>query len=225
MLAHIQPVFGTHIPAPGLTGAWYWQSGTMDAADSGLLSEDEQIRVASLIHDQKRQRLTAGLAGRKHLLARLLGCTAESLQIAHDDGGRPILPDYPGMEISFSDSEDWNALALSRSGPAGIDLERIHPVDWQPMLGMLAGPDEAQTIRQMMTDGAKPETFLRCWVAKEAVLKAAGTGLKGGARRINLPAAYIEGRLHQFDIEHDGHRYRVETTQTDEIVLGRALAI
>ena len=63
------------------------------------------------------------------------------------------------------------------------------------------------------------------WTAKEAILKAGGTGLKGGAPRIRLPVTYITGHSDQFTIEHDALVLSVETRQVGQLVLSRALAL
>ena len=147
------------------------------------------------------------------------------MEVVHDELGKPGLPDFQDVEISFSDSEGWNAFSLSRAGPVGVDLEFIRPVSWEPMLKMMARHEEASTIRAALAERTGLETFFRCWTAKEAILKAGGTGLKGGAPRIRLPVTYITGHSDQFTIEHDALVLSVETRQVGQLVLSRALAL
>lgn len=204
-------------------GVWFWQTSLLEPG-AKFLSEPEYARISRLLLPEKRDLLAATLAERRHLLAGLLGSEPAGLRIAHDDQGKPGLPDYPDISISFSDSEGWNGLALSRGRPVGIDVELARPVRWEPMLTMLSEDNEADDIRTVLADRAGQEPFFRCWTAKEAILKAAGTGLKGGARRIRLPFAYIAGDTDHFIIAHDGINLAVETFLEDRLVLSWAIA-
>ncbi|MEZ6000712.1 4'-phosphopantetheinyl transferase superfamily protein [Hyphomonas sp.] len=169
--------------------------------------------------------LTASIVERRQLLACLLGRESADVLIAHDEMGKPFLPDFPDVFISFSDSEGLNGLALSRTGAVGIDVELVRPVGWEPMLSMMAEDNEAEVIRAAVAHEVEPIAFLRCWTAKEAILKAIGTGLKGGARRTRLPSAYITGETSCFSQEQDGLKLEVQTFQTGQLIVTRALAV
>jgi phosphopantetheinyl transferase len=223
MLCPSKIIHGVKPPETGAEGVWFWHTSPL-AAGAEVLSEPENARVSRHLFPEKRDLLAASLAERRRLLAELLGCEPAGLQIAHDDQGKPGLPDYPDISISFSDSEGWNGLALSRDRPVGIDVELVRPVSWEPMLNMLAEDNEADDIRAVLADLAGLDPFFRCWTAKEAILKAAGTGLKGGARRIRLPSAFIAGDTDHFIIVHDELNLAVETFLEDRLVLSRALA-
>ncbi len=58
--------------------------------------------------------------------------------------------------------------------PIGIDIEKIHPCA-KGLFEKTAGPDEWDIAG---ADSDSLTTFFRYWTAKEAVVKAAGTGLK-----------------------------------------------
>lgn len=224
MLETVQSIGGGGPPQRGAEGTWFWKSGQR-AIDPGVLSEAETARVERLVSPHKQNLLSASLSERRHLLSELLGCAPDRVEVVHDELGKPGLPDFQDVEISFSDSEGWNAFSLSRAGPVGVDLEFIRPVSWEPMLNMLARPEEASAIRAALAERPGLEPFFRCWTAKEAILKAGGTGLKGGAPRIRLPATYIAGHSDQFTIEHDALVLSVETRQVGQLVLSRALAV
>ncbi len=217
-----QPVFSDANPAPGQFGAWIWKSSETKAIGAAL-SAEEVARVSAMAVEPKRNELARSLGERRHLLAMLLGCAAADLRIAHDNNGKPYLPHYPETKLSLSDSNGFNALALSQNRRVGIDIEYLRPLAWEPMLAMLSAPGEAEQIKRASDEDAPPSTFFRCWTAKEAILKAAGTGLKGGAKRVVLPSDYIVGQCNRFTLSHDSVVYQVELAELEQVVCARAI--
>lgn len=105
--------------------------------------------------------------GRQFLLSRALLAFAleetlggrEPPILAKDAGGRPFLPERPGLFLSLSHTEGAAVLALS-DAPVGVDVERLRALP--PRLGRdFAGGEE---------------TFWRRWTAAEAAAKREGRG-------------------------------------------------
>ena len=209
---------------PGVEGAWFWLSAS-GPVNEAVLSGDDKVRISRLVSDEKRVQLGRSLCQRRELLSHLLAEPAADIVIAHDPEGRPFLTDFPDASVSFSDSEAANALALVRSGKVGVDVETVRPIGWQAMLPMLSSEGEARDIRSAVQGAGGLTGFFRCWAAKEAILKAAGTGLKGGAPRIHLPREVISGQQDQFSLEHDGLMVQVEIFETGGLVLSCALSV
>ena len=224
MLPEFLPMFGSPAPERGSEGAWIWRTSGAAGAEV-MLSDDELQRVAKLVTADARDQLRRYLMQRKQLLAQLLDCPPSDIRIPHTPDGKPLLPDFPGVDISLSDSEGWNGLAIHRSGPLGIDLERVRPISWEPMLAMISDAEEADAIRRAIGEACSTIAFFRCWTAKEAVLKAAGTGMRGDARRVRLPPDVIQGRENSLQITKDGVTFRVDLAETNYAVIARALQI
>ena len=216
------PVFGSPPPGAGLEGVWIWRCAPHDGGTSGL-SPEEAARVSALVQPEQRVRLAAYLHDRKALLGILLDCPIGDVTIAHDPEGRPLLSGFPGSGLSLSDSQGWNALAFRRSGPVGIDLEVVRDIAWEPMLAMISEAEEAGLIRQAVSAARGPTPFFRCWTAKEAILKAAGTGMRGGPRRVLLPESFIQGGPEPVPIDYDGTNYRLDATTLGDVILARAV--
>lgn len=73
---------------------------------------------------------------------------------------------------SLTHKPAW-AAAVVATGPAGIDLETIRP--FHPGLTQKVATEEEWHL----ADGDRNHLLFRYWTAKEAVLKASGTGLRG----------------------------------------------
>ncbi len=91
-------------------------------------------------------------------------------KIAKNEGGVPI--PHSGYYWSLSHKTNFVAGVVA-SGPVGIDIERIRPVSTG--LYRKTGKPEEWALGGEQT----PYLFFRYWTAKEAVLKAAGVGLRG----------------------------------------------
>ena len=141
-------------------GPW---DGAVRTALLRKLSREDRARFAAFPSGGGRP----AERGRQFLLSRALLAFAleetlggrEPPILAKDAGGRPFLPERPGLFLSLSHTEGAAVLALS-DAPVGVDVERIRPIP--PRLGRdFAGGEE---------------TFWRRWTAAEAAAKREGRG-------------------------------------------------
>jgi 4'-phosphopantetheinyl transferase len=140
--------------APALPAAW-------------LIATDQ--RPASL---PERSALRRALA--REILARQLDLPAEAVTIGHEPAGRPVIaaPHGTGLHLSLATRAGLVAVALARH-PVGIDVERVDPATALPLETL--HPGERQMLLELAPP-ARPLAFARLWSAKEAYVKALGTG-------------------------------------------------
>ena len=141
----------------------------------GPLDGDTRTALAERLGPEDRARFAAfpsgggrpAERGRQFLLSRALLAFAleetlggrEPPILAKDAGGRPFLPEWPGLFLSLSHTAGAAVLALS-DAPVGVDVERLRALP--PRLGRdFAGGEE---------------TFWRRWTAAEAAAKREGRG-------------------------------------------------
>lgn len=139
--------------------------------------------------------LALGPAGEvQALLERLaaeLGIAGPLLQ-GHDTHGRPTLS-AKGRTLAFSRTraEDRCAVALALEGRVGVDL--VAPTAGNPEgLESHFHPSEQDWLRTLQGEARRNAT-LRCWAAKEAILKALGLGLAFGPEVVELVPEDDEG--------------------------------
>ena len=63
----------------------------------------------------------------------------------------------------------------------------------RPDFTQAAQPQEAECVLSPGAETERLERFYRLWTAKEAVLKARGKGLRGGAKKVEIPEDFISG--------------------------------
>lgn len=152
---------------------WIWSLDVTSPAQ--WLSEDETVRAARFATDTLKQRWAASRAGMRGVLGAVLKRSPESLVFGAGDHGRPFLQnvDCP-YSFNLSHSDGLAALVICEA-VAGVDIERVRPL-YRDVADMFFSPAENEALRQL-DEGKRAEGFYRCWTAKEAVLKALGSGL------------------------------------------------
>ncbi len=85
-----------------------------------------------------------------------------------------------GLRVSLSHSRMMAAAAVTSIGPVGVDLEPVRPVDALALARRWFLEAEAAWLA-LLPSGQRDEAFLGLWTQKEAIAKALGTGLRGGA--------------------------------------------
>ena len=125
-------------------------------------------------------------------LARYLDVGAGELRFDVDSRGKPILAPRHGSRLRFSVARggDVTVLAVSMAAEIGVDVE---PLRREP--GQWALVREALTDRERedlpVGEEERAFEFLRAWVRKEALLKAAGVGLAVEPRLVELKGCEI----------------------------------
>jgi 4'-phosphopantetheinyl transferase len=115
------------------------------------------------------------------LAAAELGGPDRGLEVVRDPAGRPGLAGSPGgLQLSLSHSRVMAAAAVTAIGPVGVDLELVRPVDVLVLARRWFPAQEAGWLARLPS-GQRDEAFLGLWTQKEAIAKALGTGLRGGA--------------------------------------------
>ncbi len=151
---------------------------TADAHIAALLLDENDLLppnardLAEAPNGQTRKAFLRRRAATRRLVAQRLGVAATEVEIGHDPNGAPLVlrPDA-GLYISVSGRADFCAIALA-SSCTGVDIEPLQPVE--PVWSGLH-PSEAALLRGLPRN-VQGEAFLRLWTAKEAYLKARGSG-------------------------------------------------
>ncbi|MES2439183.1 MAG: 4'-phosphopantetheinyl transferase superfamily protein [Verrucomicrobiota bacterium] len=103
-----------------------------------------------------------------------------------EEFGKPILaPPHHWLHFNLSHCNDLAAIAICAYGPVGIDLESMNRAE-----GLLecetsfCHPEEIADLPGEAS--ARAFQLLRIWTAKEAVLKALGTGLSHPPEEVRI---------------------------------------
>jgi 4'-phosphopantetheinyl transferase len=151
-----------------------------------------QIEQVSILIDE----VSAGPSEPLILAAARASSGIDDLRMLHhcprcgsSDHGRPIVETTEGVaagpQVSFSRSSGFAAAAAVGRGKLGVDIESIAGIARHSVEEVLLHPGERDDLIGLLA-ADRPRALARLWVAKEAVLKATGEGLRREPRDIRL---------------------------------------
>jgi 4'-phosphopantetheinyl transferase len=166
-------------PPPVLV--WHWRTDFEEgrcASLHQLLSPSERDKAASFRFARDRARSLIAHAGLRRVLGACLGIAPDRVTFAVTAAGKPGVADADPVSFNLAHSGRIAAAAVSRGREIGIDIEHIRPAAG---LGAIAERFFRPAERAWLESQGDQwlEGFYRLWTAKEAILKAAGTGLSG----------------------------------------------
>lgn len=141
---------------------------------SEVLAPVEAERAQGLRQIADRQRFVTAHGLLRAALGMRLARHPASVPLARKASGQWICEER-GLHVSLAHSGERVAVAIA-DGPVGIDIEAMTGGDVLALARDWLTPEEAAAVAGANPNAMEP-LFLRYWTAKEAVLKAAGTGL------------------------------------------------
>ncbi len=145
--------------------------------DRALLTADELARASAFRFEADRVRWIAARAALRSILSTATGMSPREILLEPNSFGKPLLaPPFQGIHFNLSHCRDIALIALTSDGAVGIDIE---PLDRAGELATCEStfchPLEIERLPD--DDEVRNRHLLDLWTAKEALLKAIGTGL------------------------------------------------
>ncbi|NJN69311.1 MAG: 4'-phosphopantetheinyl transferase superfamily protein [Nitrospira sp.] len=147
------------------------------------LDAQELDRAARLVREDLRRHYVLAHGVLRAVLSRYLGVSPELVEFDRSETGKPLLArelrDRSAITFNLSHAQGRALVAVSRVQEVGIDVERVRSdVPVENLSRRFFTQSEHTTIMQSAPE-QRAAIFFRYWVAKEAVLKAQGIGLRG----------------------------------------------
>jgi 4'-phosphopantetheinyl transferase len=233
-----EPIDATSLPYGDECVVW-WVRPRPFISCADVLDAVERARAARMAVVADRDRFATGCWLLRQIVGRALGTTASAAPVlrrcdecgrAH---GRPRIEGWPDLRVSVTHAGERVGLALTRlgddivvDGPAGcgvgLDVEAASAgAHVREVEADIVGESEQVDLP---TDAVlRTQALLGRWVTKEAVLKAAGTGLRVEPRTVVL-AGTDPLRLEQWPLEVEPERVHLRALHPGDGHVG-ALAV
>lgn len=154
--------------------------------DRWRLTADEIKRASSFRHADDASRWAFCRSTLRRTLGELLGHAPNDVPVATRENGKPCLSrpfDY--LHFNLSHCAELALIAIGMDGPVGIDVEpSARAKDLLGCEDSFCHPDEIAELPA--SENERATRLLELWTAKEALLKALGTGLAHPPESIRL---------------------------------------
>ena len=146
------------------------------------LGPDEAARAERFVQSRSRDDFVVAHGVLRHLLERYCGIEARAIRFCMGPNGKPTLAAGDcargGVSFNMAHSHGRAVIAVSDGREIGIDLEHVKPdVKALAIARRYFARAELADIEGAPAS-LQAAAFLRYWVAKEAVLKGQGVGLR-----------------------------------------------
>lgn len=178
-------------------------SGVAAALES-VLDSAESARAARFRFAKDREQYSVAHVLMRMLLARYSRIAPADLRFDLGPAGKPcIAPSDQSsyVEFNLAHSGDMVLIAVCSAGPVGVDVEEwTDGLDLDRMSQHFFSSNEAAALRAL-TPAQRHTAFFRCWVSKEAYIKATGLGISRGLDYFDVavgtdgPAQLLADRL------------------------------
>jgi len=167
-----------------------------------LLDPDEQGRAARFKVQAPRVQFVASHTFLRLALARYLQIEPAGVRYRIGANGKPELAGAENIRFNLSHTEGAAALVIARDLAVGIDVERIRDnVEILDLAARFFSSTEADWLRSQPAS-EQLGAFFSCWTAKEALLKAYGTGFSTSLADFTAIPKPGQGRV-ELDIHND----------------------
>jgi 4'-phosphopantetheinyl transferase len=151
-----------------------------------LLSTDEIVRASKFRFAQHKSRFIAARGILRQLLGKYLQVSPSNVTLTYSDRGKPQLPHNSPLQFNLSHSQEYGLFGFTLNYLIGVDLEyqRVMP-DALNIAQRFFSVREFKMLEEMPQE-QQARLFFQLWTAKEAYLKAIGTGLSGSLASIEI---------------------------------------
>lgn len=156
----------------------------------GMVSEQRRQQAMKFSNELGRRQCVASYMLLKRALHEQFGINDEPI-FDYEDGGKPILKNYPHIHFNISHCKKAVAVAVGLS-PVGIDIEMIRP--YKAVLAKHTLSSREMELVEQSDD--KDVEFIKIWTRKEAYLKLTGKGIRCDLKTVDTDlmniSTYVE---------------------------------
>ena len=165
-----------------------------------LLSQSEADRAGRLKSAHAKNRFIAGRGMLRNILGGYLRIDPAAVRIAQGEHGKPFLADRAlDLRFNLSHADEIMVLAVAAGVEVGVDIERIDAGKAIHEMARMAFSRREQEKLLAMPASQQKEAFYRCWVRKEACLKACGRGFSLSGSSFSVPLFNVAPAISTFN--------------------------
>lgn len=180
---------------------------------NSTLDDSEKKRASMFRFEHLREQYTFAHTFKRQTLSHYFPCKkASEWCFDQTSSGKPFVEERIAFNLSHSIRSVAVALVESTDKSAvGVDIECFREMaDLESMIEMVCHPDE---IQQLDRCSERSKGFFTLWTAKEALLKACGSGLIDDLNSINCLPSLLSDQ--SYSLPWQGKKYSVKSFSFD----------
>lgn len=143
-----------------------------------LLSTEEQKRADAKYRAQERNRFILGRGALRSILGNYLNVSGDVLRFNQGEKGKPVIGNTGlNLEFNLTHCEGMALLAVAKTIPIGIDLERIRARPLQLKVAQRMFSEEIYQELEQLPSDQLDLAFYQHWTELEARAKCEGAGI------------------------------------------------
>ncbi|MGO2510989.1 4'-phosphopantetheinyl transferase family protein [Marinomonas polaris] len=177
------------------------------------LDDSEKKRASMFRFEHLREQYIFAHAFKRRILSHYFPFRkATEWYFAQTSSGKPFIKEGIAFNLSHSTSSVAVALVESTDKSAvGVDIECFREMDdLESMIEMVCHSDE---IQQLDRFSDRSKGFFKLWTAKEALLKACGSGLIDDLNHINCLPSLLSDQV--YPLNWQGNQYCLQSISFD----------
>ena len=153
--------------------------------------------MAKFLFEKDQTRYMICRSRMRRILGQYTQTNPRDIAFATTGRDKPVLSgENPGqIEFNLTHTDGLACLAVTHGEAVGVDLESLRDVKDDFIVYSLNTPEHSSVLS--LDTAQRGSAFLRYWTAKEAYLKALGTGLRQSLKTfdVDVPLASAPGRF------------------------------
>jgi 4'-phosphopantetheinyl transferase len=153
-----------------------------------VLAEDERMKASRFRFKEHQQRYIAARGILRKVLGFYLKISGDAIEFEYSSHGKPKISNLNAINLQFnvSHSQDLALYGITRDRRIGVDLEYLRDLDDADKIARrFFSPTESALVASLQGQEQR-QVFFQFWTAKEAYLKAIGSGLAGGLDKVEI---------------------------------------
>ena len=156
---------------------------------ASVLSADELARANRFRFPRHRRRFIVARGILRQLLGNYLDIEPKNLRFSYGDRGKPQLKDLDGLiplQFNLSHSQEYALYGFTYHHLIGVDLEYLRKMPDLIKIARRFFSNREYDLLVEASNEARAKLFFQLWTAKEAYLKAIGTGIADSLADVDI---------------------------------------
>jgi 4'-phosphopantetheinyl transferase len=189
-----------------------WKPSSIELGS--IISRRERKRAERLVFPERRDDFILHRGLLRSILAKYLEEKPEQIRITISDSGKPILANHR-LEFNLSHSNDLMICGITAGARIGVDIQYIYPIEsLDRVISKILATPEIELLNDVPKD-ERMELFFTIWTAKEALLKALGSGFQSPANTIQVINKINSGSILQVETPLKDHDWIVREVEIE----------